>query len=71
MGLIARKKKLTKTMNDIKKKKGNAITRNLMYQDEAMRGLQRYKTKEMRGVEEIYFAEGIGIITFCILELHD
>lgn len=25
----------------------------------------------MRGVEEIYFAEGIGIITFCILELHD
>lgn len=53
MGLIARKKKQTKIMKDIKKKKGNAITRNLIYQDEAMRGLQGYKTKEMRGVQKV------------------
>ncbi len=37
--------------------------------------IAEYKTKEMREknwrVEEIYFAGGIGIITFCILELHD
>ncbi len=63
-------------MKDIKKAKKKCNSTELDISRWGHERIAEYTIEEMREkkkwrVEEIYFAGGMGIITFCILELHD